>query len=370
MASAPPQRPEAASPSASFSAIGSHLGGDTEAQSALRLEDVAEPEIIDARSTHEPTTTSATPAGPEILTGEEDLKFWITDFGSFPGTGLRYCGEEFALKDLFTPGDPMIVFHKMNHAWDNSPTVKGLKSVEDNTKFRWIHLPDNNVQWVQKVLLNLRAHLTNESVADGSRSSSFSTPEFFEEHTNSFGKSHLHARYMRPLCQRWISKDNTQTEMVLMMPYVHHEKIQSYAAMRDLVELSQNGENLPSTASSRDKLFYSHLAKSGRLQIRRSLDQAFYWTLKDTRRRDEDQVIDRYAKEHLGQSAEQRSLLMVDQLWLWLLNEDKNDSMNSIPCSIACAYYMVHRNRGNLLPTHLESRGSHSRRHDRSSTKG
>jgi hypothetical protein len=280
---------------------------------------------------HAITTATALPPGSIPLRGEGSSKFWITDFDSFGGTeGLRYHRREFRLSDLFDPGDPSRgVLQRMDDAWDEFKTVNTLNPTEENTKFRWIHFADNNMDWVRKMLLDLRAYLTSElGTPQADRTSPLSTQDFFRQHTNSFGRSHFHARFMRPHCERWASRDQTQTELVLMMPYIHYDQVTSFWAMRELVELSQKSpsqEKLPHGSRPEDSLFFENLYRD-RIQIRRSLDQSYYWTLKDTSRRDRDQVIDRYAEEHLGQREDERALLMVDQLWLWLLNEDRPES--------------------------------------------
>ncbi|KAL2063543.1 hypothetical protein VTL71DRAFT_5348 [Oculimacula yallundae] len=54
------------------------------------------------------------------------------------------------------------------------------------------------------------------------------------------------------------------------------------------------------------------------LQPRRTLDQYFYTHLESTSQRDADQVVYRYTAE-----SKEPKIFMVDQLWLWILNEGK-----------------------------------------------
>ncbi|RDW57478.1 hypothetical protein BP6252_13738 [Coleophoma cylindrospora] len=54
------------------------------------------------------------------------------------------------------------------------------------------------------------------------------------------------------------------------------------------------------------------------LQPRRTLDQYFYTHLPDTYKRDRDQVVYRY----LEKEGQVPRIFMVDQLWLWILDED------------------------------------------------
>jgi hypothetical protein len=54
------------------------------------------------------------------------------------------------------------------------------------------------------------------------------------------------------------------------------------------------------------------------LHVRRTLDQYYYTTLKDTEERDKDQVIYRELRRR---KAEEPKIIVVDQLWLWILNK-------------------------------------------------
>lgn len=61
------------------------------------------------------------------------------------------------------------------------------------------------------------------------------------------------------------------------------------------------------------------------LQIRRTLDQAYFLNLKDTSMRDKDQVVYRATRKPFrdpGNGSVTR-VVMVDQLWLWILDECK-----------------------------------------------
>lgn len=57
------------------------------------------------------------------------------------------------------------------------------------------------------------------------------------------------------------------------------------------------------------------------LHIRRTLDQAYFMTLKDTSRRDRDQVVYRATKKPWFKPGHVIRVVMVDQLWLWILDE-------------------------------------------------
>ena len=59
------------------------------------------------------------------------------------------------------------------------------------------------------------------------------------------------------------------------------------------------------------------------LHSRRTLDQYSYYMLKSTERRDKDQVVYRWASRELPPPESPKDactpILMVDQLWLWVL---------------------------------------------------
>lgn len=55
------------------------------------------------------------------------------------------------------------------------------------------------------------------------------------------------------------------------------------------------------------------------LQLRRTLDQYYYTHLANTSDRDGDQVVLRYTQ----QTSPEPKIFMVDQLWLWVLNDGK-----------------------------------------------
>jgi hypothetical protein len=325
------------------------------------------PGITEPIASSDPGLELAMPHGAIFLPGEEDITFWITDFRNFGGTqGLRHCRQAFHLSDLFRPQDlNRTVLRRMDEVWEAFLKCNNLVTAEQNKKFRWIHFPDNNVDWVQKMLLDLRAYFTDQArVAEASGISPFSSRKWFKEQTNSYGRAHLHARFMRPVCKRWASNDRTQTEMVLMLPYIHYEKIPDYWAMRKLVAMAQDHASLADGAEyplipqqdGKDRLFYDNLRQANRIQIRRSLDQSYYWTLKDSERRDRDQVIDRYAEEHLEQEEAQRALLMVDQMWLWLLNEDAPNSEHSPLLVLSSTNRSRNRHSSYVFPSGLATR--------------
>lgn len=68
-----------------------------------------------------------------------------------------------------------------------------------------------------------------------------------------------------------------------------------------------------------------HLYSSPPLHMRRTLDQYYFWTVEDTASRDQDQVVCRGTRSRSDPEATAR-VVMVDQLWLWILDESRAPS--------------------------------------------
>jgi hypothetical protein len=127
------------------------------------------------------------------------------------------------------------------------------------------------------------------------------------------------------------------------MPYLHWESKPDYETMRALIKSKEvKGVVLPPTTGEQDR--FLKLLDKNRIQIRRSLDQSYYWSLTSTEKRDKEQVVDRYARNYAikAGSHSHRPLLMVDQIWIWVLNEGGNKGkasswiLRKLPC-LTCA---------------------------------
>ena len=119
------------------------------------------------------------------------------------------------------------------------------------------------------------------------------------------------------------------------MPYLHWEAKPHYDKMRECVGTVEGRDppNAPSPAQTKYQGILQQ--RKDEIHIRRSLDESYYWSLPSTRRRDDDQVVTRYhtkfaARTGIGSPNDPAPLLMVDQLWLWVLNGNQNQSRLSI----------------------------------------
>jgi hypothetical protein len=68
------------------------------------------------------------------------------------------------------------------------------------------------------------------------------------------------------------------------------------------------------------RMLRDYLHEKPPLHSRRTLDQSYYWKLANTNKRDEDQVVYRATMQGKNISRTTR-VVMVDQLWLYILDE-------------------------------------------------
>lgn len=82
------------------------------------------------------------------------------------------------------------------------------------------------------------------------------------------------------------------------------------------------------------RLIEDHLFTTTPLHMRRTLEQFYYWTAEDTTRRDRDQVVCRGTR-HTGDDPDPEAtsrLVMVDQLWLWILDDSEQCTPGFYTC--------------------------------------
>lgn len=103
------------------------------------------------------------------------------------------------------------------------------------------------------------------------------------------------------------------------MPFLAYE---SHEGRRKIAKIINRVRDAKADTVLGDKdsaLIKGYISSStGPLHCRRTLDQYSYYMLETTERRDKDQVVYRWAKK-LGKPKKEVPILMVDQLWLWVL---------------------------------------------------
>lgn len=113
---------------------------------------------------------------------------------------------------------------------------------------------------------------------------------------------------------------------MFQMPYLNFESNGDRKKMRKVIDTC-TAENIGETptnsvlvsarqTSTPDEALIKGYVRHG-LHVRRTLDQ-FYYSMLNTSRRDGDQVVYRHAQAR-GAVTDDVKILMVDQLWLWII---------------------------------------------------
>ncbi|KAI1815394.1 hypothetical protein GGS20DRAFT_335400 [Poronia punctata] len=131
---------------------------------------------------------------------------------------------------------------------------------------------------------------------------------------------------MRPVCQRNThSRSSSGTgvstpplkpktgSIVLFVPFIHYETLDRYRKMEATVaQVRRNGR--PVSATPDAQLIQGYLESDRPLHVRRDLDK-YHNDRVDTTARAADQVTARSDRK-------QHTILMLDQLWLWVIGKD------------------------------------------------
>ncbi|KAK4237256.1 hypothetical protein C8A03DRAFT_34787 [Achaetomium macrosporum] len=142
-----------------------------------------------------------------------------TDEGCFQGLKGQFPDQRMSIQSLLLPGS----------------NVLSRKQCEklDPTRIRYFHIPANNMEWIEKAIAayydearpDLRNHHRDPPVT--TRTQMLLRPQFWRGQQHGSRKGMVHARYMRPLCERVCSTTDeievNPKNIVLFMPYLHWE---------------------------------------------------------------------------------------------------------------------------------------------------
>ncbi|KAG7144074.1 hypothetical protein HYQ46_007190 [Verticillium longisporum] len=164
---------------------------------------------------------------------------------------------------------------KLGDKYEKSPNR--LLELRSKDSLSYVHFPANNMSWIERALdlyygqdppsFDGVIHELQEPY--NTKTYMMLRPQYWRGQMHGSAGSAPHSRHMRPLCEA-ISSD---TEL-----------------------LSQTPRNMV-------------------LFVWRTLDQAYYWTLNTTKSRDRDQVVCTAGIQKVSR------VMMVDQLWMWVLDE-------------------------------------------------
>ena len=231
--------------------------------------------------------------------------------------------------------------------------------------FRWIHVPWNHTGWVPHILTTISREKENLNL----HTRLLLDQMWLSQHNRSRHAS-PHARFVRPsikcLLPRRVASNHIDgsatprsaiddVQLVIYMPYIHWDsfkRLQDRAAVikkrREQTRARPVDREIAKGSSMESKLIWQYLMSELPLHCRRTLDQFGYPSLRNTSVRDGDQILYKRTKadkntqpsretaaKHLkrvnrgsGRQSVSAGLasdgaakvLMVDQLWLWVLD--------------------------------------------------
>jgi hypothetical protein len=142
-----------------------------------------------------------------------------------------------------------------------------------------------------------------------------------------------------PFAERFIVE--LLTIETLQLPYLNWDTWQNFGILSRSYKICHAAtppewinNQISLSESKRDKLqwalTYEYLHSTPPLHPRRSLDQFYYPSLRDTDTRDSDQTVSKWTGSYDGMTEDGRDsaamdslVVMVDQLWLWVIDERK-----------------------------------------------
>ncbi|OAL26254.1 hypothetical protein AYO22_04432 [Fonsecaea multimorphosa] len=182
--------------------------------------------------------------------------------------------------------------------------------------FRWIHLPANNISWLEALLTKWYLEVDRRDVT------------MLKTLIRILGRqqhrgAEVHSRFMRPTSSSRSSEPTAlhpaqeeEEVVVLMMPYLHWETDRNRAALtqtlREPVDSTHALDDTELSKVAKDRLLiHGYVGESTDLHPRRTLDQFKHHSTR-TDHQDTDQVVYRFCKK----KRKKLKVFMVDQLWL------------------------------------------------------
>ena len=231
------------------------------------------------------------------------------------------------------------------------------------TDLRWIHLRSNCMKWIE----DLMDRICEERGVDISSANEDIPPESPISRKNPILRKDLYghlfhgkevdqmqSRFMGPTCTAFSleatdeESDSTgnsrgsSTNLVMYMPYMHWESSAAWKQRQALLHAISSIEQVEPHADRDFVKDYAHHHTSP-FHDRRSLEQAYYHDFGMTASLDDqEQVMERHIRISRNSNracrAEEPKLIVIDQLWLWLIKGISTPSGTSTPDLIITAF--------------------------------
>ncbi|KAM7210680.1 hypothetical protein V8F06_013941 [Rhypophila decipiens] len=172
---------------------------------------------------------------------ERDVNAYLIQYTtSKPESGTLEPVEEAPTDVRFKgrfPNQRVSMSELLKSAEDKKKSIlsKSLAEKNDPNRIRYFHIPSNNMYWVERVIAGYYDD-TDKSPDLGGGSGDFASrtktnmllrPHLWRGQQNGARSGVVHARYMRPLCERVSSEvsviEDNPANIVMFMPYMHWE---------------------------------------------------------------------------------------------------------------------------------------------------
>ncbi|KAI0159896.1 hypothetical protein GGR52DRAFT_576635 [Hypoxylon sp. FL1284] len=260
-----------------------------------------------------------------------EKKFWgrVIDIGS----SQRCHSKAVPVDEILDPGN------SLNELMlDDRP--EDLFKNERNS-VRWIHLPENNMEWVEILLTKVLG--TPEATANLLRS------DLWRDRVRNAEKNY-YKRCLRPVSTDFCNTSTNpmnptspgKSRIMLAIPYLHWATDTERLMLKNTIHAIRNGDNslskservIHADGNKHRELLDTYFNRDSPLHVRRTLDQFYYFNLDEEEMdiRDKDQTISKYYNTANNvnpgevptntQKIHDYPVLMVDQLWLWVIDGD------------------------------------------------
>ena len=237
------------------------------------------------------------------------------------------------------------------------PTKVMNEAGHHRTDVRWVHLRANCMEWIEDLMdriceergMNLTTP-TEEAPPDSplTRKNPILRKDLWGHLFHGKHSDQIQTRFMGPACTAFSleavdeesdssgSTLGSRDNLVLYLPYTHWESSEAWkqrqALLGGISELAP-GQSHPDRDFI-EKYLHHHTSP---FHDRRSLEQAYYHDFGMTASLDEqEQVMERYIRKE--RKGEEPKLIVIDQLWLWLIKGYSNSDGSSTPDLVITAF--------------------------------
>ncbi|KAI2784400.1 hypothetical protein F4815DRAFT_441468 [Daldinia loculata] len=315
----------------------------------LVSEDLSKPCLSEARKHVLQEIEKTLKSPPKVqakVQGESNVRVPRLDEEKVYVCGLFNVRIQYHTSDSYLPRELSVgsfIYRQSKDGPERSGSVQPVewaKEMNGAEYWRWIHLPANNKIWVKDMVRTLYSR-SEISLTSGHFKEVI---KFIDGSYNEFRSSTSDIRLRRPSFLRCSKSEHVFS---IVIPYFDVEAVEDYINRKS----NKNDQYKKKRELERLYRYRKPVDEPEDLHIPYSLDQSYYLFLNDSTERDKTQVVVKYAElqekrmkitesESTRTSGPQQSeddnashgqpetsprvkkLLMVNQMWLWKINQD------------------------------------------------